>query len=373
MASDDDGRPIPDAVEAYRRADRLDPYGFSGWIGREPHGASRSDSGVVRDGVFAEQVVDLFGELAGARRDGPWLAVASFVNPHDIAGVGRHLGAALGPGPDDDSVPEIPEAPSQSDSFAGRPPCQEAVQGRLVADALRAAARRGLPTLLPLPPQAGRPGHWADPGRPRVARAWPTTRSSCSPPTTATWWEPTAGCSRSGTTPTTRPSGCPVRRQGSRGRPGARRGHRRRPATSTSSRPCWAWPGSTSSGPPRGRPSTMTRPTRCPGRDLSGLHRRARSPRSRWPARVYFMTEDDVGPGSQRRTASSGEPFVAGGPAVPCRVGDRPPAHRARRGSRALEAEPLLRAPRRVATRPTASRRTPSPRRRQNRSASCTT
>ena len=94
MASDDDGTPIADAVAAYRRADRLDPFGFSGWIGREPHGASRSDSGAVRDGVFAEQVVELFDELADASADGPWLAVASFVNPHDIAFVGRALGVA---------------------------------------------------------------------------------------------------------------------------------------------------------------------------------------------------------------------------------------------------------------------------------------
>ena len=57
--------PIADAVEAYRKADRLDPFGFSGWIGREPHGAARSPTaGTVRDGVFAEQVVELFGELA---------------------------------------------------------------------------------------------------------------------------------------------------------------------------------------------------------------------------------------------------------------------------------------------------------------------
>ena len=66
MASDDDGRPIPEAVEAYRKADRLDPFGFSGWIGREPHGAAKSDCGTVRDGVFAEQVVELFGDLAAA-------------------------------------------------------------------------------------------------------------------------------------------------------------------------------------------------------------------------------------------------------------------------------------------------------------------
>ena len=95
MASDDDGKPIADAVAAYRKADRLDPFGFSGWIGREPHGATRAECGAVRDGVFAEQVVELFGELAQARGDGPWLAVASFVNPHDIAAYGVVVGSGL--------------------------------------------------------------------------------------------------------------------------------------------------------------------------------------------------------------------------------------------------------------------------------------
>ncbi len=95
MASDDDGTPIADAVAAYRKADRLDPFGFSGWIGREPHGATRAECGAVRDGVFAEQVVELFGELAQARDDGPWLAVSSFVNPHDIAAYGVCRGSGL--------------------------------------------------------------------------------------------------------------------------------------------------------------------------------------------------------------------------------------------------------------------------------------
>jgi arylsulfatase A-like enzyme len=114
-------------VAAYKGADRLDPYGFSGWIGREPHGAAKADCGAVRDGVFAEQVVELFGELAGTRRDGPWLAVASFVNPHDIAFNGWAWENLLGyPPVDDDTVPAIAEAPSQADSFAGRPACQEA-------------------------------------------------------------------------------------------------------------------------------------------------------------------------------------------------------------------------------------------------------
>ncbi len=127
MASDAEGRPIAEAVAAYRGADRLDPYGFSGWIGREPHGANKADCGSVRDGVFAEQVIELFGELAGARRDGPWLAVASFVNPHDIAFNGVAWEQLLGYGPvDDDTLPDIPEPPSQSDTFADRPACQEA-------------------------------------------------------------------------------------------------------------------------------------------------------------------------------------------------------------------------------------------------------
>jgi arylsulfatase A-like enzyme len=123
-ASDDDGRLIPDVIDAYRRADRLDPFGFSGWIGREPHGAQKSDSGTVRDPIFAEQVSGLFGDLAAAPRDEPWLAVASFVNPHDIAFAGGFYELLLGFEIADD-IPDVPEAPSQSDSFAGRPACQE--------------------------------------------------------------------------------------------------------------------------------------------------------------------------------------------------------------------------------------------------------
>jgi arylsulfatase A-like enzyme len=125
MASDGDGRPIADNVDAYRRADRLDPFGFAGWIGREPHGAARADAGSVRDGVFAEQVVELFDDLVDARHDGPWLTVASFVNPHDIAFSGFGWEQILGMPEPPDSVPAVPPAPSQADSFTGRPACQE--------------------------------------------------------------------------------------------------------------------------------------------------------------------------------------------------------------------------------------------------------
>ena len=70
--------------------------------------------------------MELFDELAAARADGPWLTVASFVNPHDIAFSGFGWEQMLRFGPPDDTVPDVPEPPSQSDSFTGRPACQEA-------------------------------------------------------------------------------------------------------------------------------------------------------------------------------------------------------------------------------------------------------
>lgn len=71
-------------------------------------------------------MVELFDDLAAARTEGPWLTVASFVNPHDIGFSGLGWEQLLQFGPPDDSVPDVPEPPSQSDPFAGRPACQEA-------------------------------------------------------------------------------------------------------------------------------------------------------------------------------------------------------------------------------------------------------
>ncbi len=123
MANDRDGRVDPAVVDLYRRADRLDGFGFSGWIGREPHGPSPADTGRVRDPLFADQVCGLFAELAADQADDrPFLAVASFVNPHDIvfSGMGRD---ALGFPAIDDGVPDVAAAPSQADGFEGRPDC----------------------------------------------------------------------------------------------------------------------------------------------------------------------------------------------------------------------------------------------------------
>jgi arylsulfatase A-like enzyme len=125
MANDDKGSVMDAVVERYRRADPLDGFGFSEWIGREPHGPARADTGSVRDDLIGDQVCDLFARLHAASDASPWLAVASLVNPHDIAfsGFGREALALPDP---DDTVPEVPAAPSQDDTLDGRPACQAA-------------------------------------------------------------------------------------------------------------------------------------------------------------------------------------------------------------------------------------------------------
>ncbi len=250
-ANDVDGVVDPVAVDAYRRADRLDPFGFSGWIGREPHGADKADTGFVRDGVFAEQIVDLFAELASTDDDAPWLAVASFVNPHDIgfSGFGWNT---LGFPDIPDSIPEVPEAPSQSDSFAGRPDCQRQFRDvwpkLLYAQDTDLTYRRLYHFLHVL----------VDAAIMRIldelhARASPTTPSSCSRPITATCSVHTAVSSRSGTTRTTRR---PTSRCSCRVPASIRTGPASTspPVTSTSCRRCSAWPRSTWKRQPRVSP-----------------------------------------------------------------------------------------------------------------------
>jgi arylsulfatase A-like enzyme len=124
LASNDrEGQLIPAGVDAYERADRLDRFGFSGWIGREPHGADPSDTGLTKDELYADQIDALFDRLEADAGTEPWLTVASLVNPHDIAfsGAGWEL---LGFPTPDDTVPSIEEPPSQGDSFDGRPSAQ---------------------------------------------------------------------------------------------------------------------------------------------------------------------------------------------------------------------------------------------------------
>ena len=118
--------------------------------------------------------------------------MASFVNPHDIAFSGFGWEQLLKFGPPDDSVPEIPEPPSQSDPFAGRPACQEAFKAvwpqMIFETATDLGYRRLYYYLHKLVDQA----IGTHPRLRSSAAAWRTTPSSCSPRTTATCWGHTA-------------------------------------------------------------------------------------------------------------------------------------------------------------------------------------
>jgi choline-sulfatase len=85
--------------DLYQEADRLEDFGFTGWIGREPHGQDPRDSGHAagkykptgqdvesRDPAIAAQVLEQLQRLEARPSDAPpWVMGASFLGPHDIA------------------------------------------------------------------------------------------------------------------------------------------------------------------------------------------------------------------------------------------------------------------------------------------------
>lgn len=127
--NDDRGRVDPSAVTRYLDADPLAPYGFSGWVGPEPHGAPLANSGVRRDPLIAERVVNWLTDRYARRRAGdpaamrPFLLVASFVNPHDIVLFpGWALRSPLESSPVD--PPHVPPAPTADEDLRTKPAAQ---------------------------------------------------------------------------------------------------------------------------------------------------------------------------------------------------------------------------------------------------------
>jgi choline-sulfatase len=92
LSFDENGNPLPGVESTYLAAERLSSFGFSGWIGPEPHGsnplnsASSATDAIGRDAKFATQTVELLQTLSQQGSGGnPWVVVSSFLNPHDIA------------------------------------------------------------------------------------------------------------------------------------------------------------------------------------------------------------------------------------------------------------------------------------------------
>lgn len=127
--NDDDGVVDADAVRRYLDADPLAPYGFSGWVGPEPHGAALSNSGFRRDPLIADRVVAWLEDRYARRRAGdpqalrPFLLVASFVNPHDIVLFPQWVRRSpVKPSPLD--PPHVPAAPTADEDLSTKPAAQ---------------------------------------------------------------------------------------------------------------------------------------------------------------------------------------------------------------------------------------------------------
>ncbi len=151
--NDDDGNVDPAAVRTYLDADPLAPYGFSGWVGPEPHGALLANAGIRRDPLIADRVVAWLADRYARRRAGdpqalrPFLLVASFVNPHDIVLFpGWALRSPVKASPLD--PPHVPAAPTAEEDLRGKPSAQIAFReayysGYGPAAAIEQVYRRG--------------------------------------------------------------------------------------------------------------------------------------------------------------------------------------------------------------------------------------
>lgn len=132
------GVPVSENEQLYINANTLDDFGFSGWIGPEPHGSNPRNSGSSaatgvsgRDVVYSQKTAELIRQLdkkhttSDGCHEKPWLIMCSFVNPHDIA----LFGAITRVLPFfnfevDPSIPNIPPAPTASESLSTKPIAQ---------------------------------------------------------------------------------------------------------------------------------------------------------------------------------------------------------------------------------------------------------
>lgn len=116
--------------QLYLNANRLDDFGFSGYIGPVPHGLDARNSGGActtgtggRDVVYADHTIELLSELERSPTQ-PWLAVCSFVNPHDIVLFGLLGRFGNYDFTIDPNTPPIPNSPSDSETLLTKPIAQ---------------------------------------------------------------------------------------------------------------------------------------------------------------------------------------------------------------------------------------------------------
>jgi len=124
LSIDDDGNPNEENIAAYLKADLLDEFGFSEWVGPEPHGLGKHNTGLLKDVFTADETIALLQRIEGDDSDQPWLTVCSFLNPHDSSYFGV-VGLLQGMRYHPSQVPDIPKPPTHDEDLSTKPACQQ--------------------------------------------------------------------------------------------------------------------------------------------------------------------------------------------------------------------------------------------------------
>lgn len=167
LSIDDDGNRLQENIDKYLKADLLDDYGFSEWVGPEPHGLGAHNTGTVKDPFTADETIALLERFDAEDTDQPWLTGLLVPEPARRLAV-RHVRADART-----ALPPLRGAARRSSAHARRGPLDQTVLSaelrRHLEDSARAAAvDRDAPKVL-LPNAGG--GRRADhPSARRAAR-----------------------------------------------------------------------------------------------------------------------------------------------------------------------------------------------------------
>jgi arylsulfatase A-like enzyme len=124
LSIDDDGTPIEGNIQKYLKADLLDEYGFSEWVGPEPHGLGKHNTGLLKDPFTADETIALLQRLDTDEGGAPWLTVCSFLNPHDDSLFGV-IALTQGLRYHPSQVPHVDQAPTREENLSTKPSCQQ--------------------------------------------------------------------------------------------------------------------------------------------------------------------------------------------------------------------------------------------------------
>ena len=133
LSIDDKGKQNPDNIARYLEADLLDEFGFSEWVGPDPHGLGKHNTGTVKDVFTADEVIGLLQRFDQEQNDQPWLTVCSLLNPHDVALAGV-IALAQGLHYETKDIPHIDQAPTRKEDLSTKPTCQQSYSDAWVND-----------------------------------------------------------------------------------------------------------------------------------------------------------------------------------------------------------------------------------------------